>query len=68
VVSAAAGILDTIVVTQYSMSRTFVMLGRMGLVPPLLVRATTAAKLEHMSDISTYICKQQQQQRRAGKI
>lgn len=31
------GILDTIVVTQYSMSRTFVMLGRMGLVPPLLV-------------------------------
>jgi hypothetical protein len=43
---AAAGILDTIVVTQYSMSRTFVMLGRMGLVPPLLVRATTAAMLE----------------------
>ncbi|WIA13510.1 hypothetical protein OEZ85_007083 [Tetradesmus obliquus] len=33
-----AGILDTIVVTQYSMSRTFVMLGRMGLVPPLLSR------------------------------
>eukprot|EP00878_Enallax_costatus_P009963 GHUV01010401.1.p1 GENE.GHUV01010401.1~~GHUV01010401.1.p1 ORF type:complete len:422 (+),score=60.12 GHUV01010401.1:2000-3265(+) len=33
-----AGILDTIVVVQYSMSRTFVMLGRMGLVPPILSR------------------------------
>lgn len=33
-----AGILDTIVVVQYSMSRTFVVLGRMGLVPPVLAR------------------------------
>lgn len=33
------GILDTIIVVQYSMSRTFVILGRMGLVPPALVRA-----------------------------
>jgi len=31
------GIFDTIIVVQYSMSRTFVMLGRMGLVPPMLV-------------------------------
>jgi APA family basic amino acid/polyamine antiporter len=35
---SVCGILDTIVVTQYSMSRTFVILGRMGLVPPVLVR------------------------------
>jgi hypothetical protein len=34
---SVCGILDTIVVTQYSMSRTFVILGRMGLVPPVLV-------------------------------
>ncbi|KIZ00795.1 basic amino acid/polyamine antiporter, APA family [Monoraphidium neglectum] len=32
------GIMDTIVVVQYSMSRTFVVLGRMGLVPPVLAR------------------------------
>lgn len=31
------GILDTVVVTEYSMSRVFVLLGRMGLVPPILV-------------------------------
>lgn len=35
---SVCGILDTIVVTQYSMSRTFVILGRMGLVPPVLSR------------------------------
>ncbi|KAI8473742.1 MAG: amino acid permease-domain-containing protein [Monoraphidium minutum] len=35
-VGGLMGILDTIVVTQYSMSRTFVVLGRMGLVPPVL--------------------------------
>lgn len=38
---SVCGILDTIVVTQYSMSRTFVILGRMGLVPPVLVRLAT---------------------------
>lgn len=36
-IGSVCGILDTIVVTQYSMSRTFVILGRMGLVPPVLV-------------------------------
>lgn len=35
---SVCGILDTIIVTQYSMSRVFVLLGRMGLVPPVLVR------------------------------
>lgn len=39
-----AGILDTIVVVQYSMSRTFVMLGRMGLVPQYLARVNGRTK------------------------
>lgn len=39
---SVCGILDTIVVTQYSMSRTFVILGRMGLVPPVLVSRPAA--------------------------
>lgn len=36
--ASVVGILDTIIVVQYSMSRVFVVLGRMGLVPPVLVR------------------------------
>jgi amino acid transporter len=40
---SVCGILDTIVVTQYSMSRTFVILGRMGLVPPVLVSCCRGA-------------------------
>lgn len=40
---SVCGILDTIVVTQYSMSRTFVILGRMGLVPPVLVSSCRPA-------------------------
>jgi hypothetical protein len=55
VVLAAAGILDTIVVTQYSMSRTFVMLGRMGLVPPLLVSAPTSTVAIFILRTSVYV-------------
>ena len=36
-VGAMLGILDTVIVVLYSMSRVFVILGRMGLMPSMLV-------------------------------
>jgi APA family basic amino acid/polyamine antiporter len=36
-VGAMMGILDTVIVVLYSMSRVFVILGRMGLMPSVLV-------------------------------